>query len=609
MNTVLKCKNCGSDLEENTKFCGKCGSLVETEPVNIANPAVVVEEPPAENPVQENADAYAAPPVFIPVPPPVQPAQPVQENPQQVWENPMQQTQQNPVAPKPQANLKKYIKPAVIILAVLVVIAIAIPVLLTVTASEKYPEFKGTVFLHETDDSVIIMSGSYKTEIDGCIRDGDINIDGTKLAVLIGDDYYSNDGYALYYFDGKTCKKIADEVYDLKLSSSGNGIIYIKERDYYEDTEELWIYTDGKSQKIAANLSYDYEMYCISPNGKTVGYYSDSDMGYIWDGKSNKELGKNKIPMAVSDGGKYIYFIRKESLYVQRGMNEDSAERLESDINNIYSIFTNKDLSQIIVSNSDKSYISVNGGERRQLASPRAYDFIIPEGTEVMQYYTGYGDYIFILGIDSFAGTFFMNYNDSIMYINKNYESTGVAKNVDEAKLARDGKTLIYLKDGNIYKVNGALPDASSASVQLTKDDYIRTFKMQKDGGAVYYIDGNYELFYQKGAGKAVRICDEVEYYDFGIFNKNKNLYYIFDDELYVSSGQKGTKIKAFQGDVTDIQVSMYPFYSYIVIETRDGNEINTYISTDGTKFELVATRDSSSGTWDDWDYEDWDWD
>ena len=49
----MKCKNCGSDIDQNAKFCGQCGTPVEFEEELIENCTEDIKE---EKQVKENND-------------------------------------------------------------------------------------------------------------------------------------------------------------------------------------------------------------------------------------------------------------------------------------------------------------------------------------------------------------------------------------------------------------------------------------------------------------------------------------------------------------------------------------------------------------------------
>ena len=150
----------------------------------------------------------------------------------------------------------------------------------------------------------------------------------------------------------------------MTIASSGDGVAFVQEVD--GDVGTLCLYKGGKTTTISADVSA-YNRLSISPDGSVVGYtvYDDVEyetIGYFYDGKQ-KELGKDIIPVAISNGAKHVYY-KNGKLYVQRH-STDTKVALVSIV--YYSL--NKDLSELIftadTSNGYRSYISRNVVKRK----------------------------------------------------------------------------------------------------------------------------------------------------------------------------------------------------------------------------------------------------
>jgi len=555
-NVIFKCRHCGSDIARDTVFCANCGKNVREEPANQSFDRMTVRtnNPPPPNNYYSNETPRDS---YIPA------SQP-----------PVKNNQAGPLD-----LLKKHLKLVIAAAAALVVLVIAIVVIATVASGSKYLEVKASLFIDQFDDVIHIRTGSVKAKIDGTTSGSKTSMDGTKAVITVKGD----GGDELWYFDGKKATKIDDAIYSFKFAASGNGIAYTKEMDIEEGTVELWLFTgSGKGQKITAALKLSGGKYCISPNGKTVGYTAEkkeNSYGCFWDGKE-KEIGKNKTPVAIADGGKFVYYEDSNgSLFVQKGVKDDNKNKLASGDNGYSGLRFNKDLSQVVLNSDGKCYISRNGGEKKQIASHEISSFITPADTQSS------GN---IYGIGSFANTFYnANSNKSVMYINNKFESNSVVKNADMSYLASDGSTLLYLKNDKVYKVNGRASNASESAVELVKksDDDISGFGMIKNGSAIYFVNTDGVLYYQKGTGKPVKVTDDFDGGDY--FNKANKLFYIYEDELYVSSGGKGKKVPSIEGDVNGVTATAH----YVLVTASDGNETYYYISANGAKFELIGTK------------------
>jgi hypothetical protein len=463
-------------------------------------------------------------------------------------------------------NLQKLLKPAIAIVAVIVVALIAI----NLFKPSKYGYSKGAVYLtydRDNDETIVAPTWAAATRVEGSYSTLFSSLDGKSAAFTV--KVSGESGYTLYYVDGKT-KKVSDEVRSFMISADGNAVAYTKGDGSSTGTTDLYLYDGGKSTKIA-NEVIDRAI-SISPNGKTVGYATSKDgnvRGYIRNGKP-QELGKDAIPFAVANGAKYVYYSKLSVYYVQRGMNSDKKEKLGEGLSEV---LFNKDLSQIIyVSDSDdsaRSFISVNGQKRISLS--RQYrTYVTPANTARMSYQ---------ISASSFADTFYRDDSGGVSRINRKFETSSVVKNAGYYTLARDGKTLYYTKNNRVYKMNAFNADADPT---VLVDGDLRTSNalVTSDGGIFYEdYDG---LMYKKGAGKAKLITDD---YTGRVLLKGKTLLYVSDYELYRSDGGKSKKVGKFDGDVQSI---VSDFHSAIIRVIDDDGDEHEYFTTDGNKFELL---------------------
>jgi hypothetical protein len=457
---------------------------------------------------------------------------------------------------------------------------VAAIVLISLFKPSKYTQAKKGSFIFSLDgETVFISSKGDRTTFDGESRNTGSSMDGTKAAFAVADEYGQE--YTLYYSDGGVPKKVADgENIRFSLAASGKALAYATWDDgddsYAEST--LYVYSGGKSTKIAGSAAA-YSI-SISPDGKTVAYIGNYDDGdgdftaYIWNGKSS-DAGKNKTPVAVGDGGKYFYYRNRDGvLFVQKGTRDDTKQRLGNGEAHLF----NRDLSQVIFGHDDRSYISVKGGERQGL-SGMFYSFASPAGTGV----AASGDSN-IAGVSSFANTFYlsgnnnMNVNTNIVRITGKYETETVVRSIDGgAFLADDGKTLLYIKNNDAYKINGMRSGAEG--VKLADD--VESFVAAPNGGAIYYIDEDGELFYQKGTGKPKSLGD-ADTMSYALF-EGKTLYFVEDGELNSATGDK-VDSSGFRGIDDDIRY-VYASNHWVIVYDED---YSSYASFDGKRFELT---------------------
>jgi hypothetical protein len=518
---AVKCKNCGADISAQMKFCGTCGAPVEHTEA-------------AQTPVSPvPAISTGNPPSGI------------------------------------QKNIKKFLIPAI----ALVLLIVAGSVLWNIFKPSNYEQTKGTLYIAQFEDGVIIEpDGKSATTIEGRLINSARSLDNTKAAVLISEDEGDNYGYSLYLV-ADTVTFIADGVSDVKLALSGAEMAFVRDIDYDSGEGELCLYSGGKTSTVSDEYFTRYG-FVLSPDGNTVGFtIGDNDRfsGYCYSGKQI-ELGTNVIPVAVADGAKYIYYDRNSSFYVMKGNNEDTREKLGE---NVYSYWFNKDLSQVVYSYGNKSYFSRGGGKRESL-SGFVQSFLLPAGA------AGRDN---IVGVGSFAHTFYVSDSNAVVRINGKFETGNVDRSVSSAHLASDGKTIIYQKRDGIYKIDGSKENA--ASVELVDGD-VDVFIPTADGNAVYFYTTDDELFYQKGKGKPVSVgeylYDSVTYGYWAMF-KGDQLFYISDEELYTSTGSKGKRVDSFDERVTGVFGGLFS----LTVQTTDDYDQLRYRSKDGKSFELLG--------------------
>ena len=319
------CPKCGASLEDGARFCPDCGSVIEapaeetpTEPV-YEEP--VVTEAPAETPAPEAGYTPAAEP-----------------------------------AKKSSFLDKLPVSPKILgICAGALVAVILLIVLLTSGggASGAYTFTEPQLFATANDGTVYVVSQSGKVqtlELDGYLY---TTINATSKVGAV-----NSDG-ELYWFDQNTNKKVTEDCAGYyTFSQDGSVLVYTQEGD---EGYDLYIYKGGKSTKIASEVSTGN--ICISPNGSAIGFSTyDSDegeyKGYIYDGKIN-ELGKNKVPVAVTNGASLVYLEKDGSLYVQKKYNEDSRVKLADSASRV---LFNIDLTEVLVYDGEKTVYSAKGG-------------------------------------------------------------------------------------------------------------------------------------------------------------------------------------------------------------------------------------------------------
>lgn len=510
----MKCEFCGHENEKGVKFCGKCGAQIPEKPTDNEN----------KTDIKEAVTSVTKMVKTMP--------------------------------------LKKILKFAVPAVLVIIVILIAAPLL----RGSNFSIVKDSINIFTDGDEVIVSgNNNAKFTIDGELYSSQKSIDGSKAVVLT--DYSYSSGGTLWFVTPSGSVRIADDVLAYKTSDSGSGVVYLTDYDSNKNIAALYLYdtSSKKATRITDEAMYsDYGSVtgiCISPNGKTVSYISDYDSakkeltGYIKiDGKAAEKLGDNMFALAISDGGKNIYYAKMTkdgagaSLNVRSG---NSDNRLISDISSYGTLLIlNKDYSQIIFNLDGKAYFSQNGSERVKIDNSIISALVLPRGSQAAYTYSGMsGITVYGYGVNSFSNTLAIC-SDGIVCIDNKFEASKISGSTpyeNRASLSNDGKTLVYITaSGNLSVIDPTKADAERK--ELAKD--VTAFVASNDGKTIYYINDDDELWCIKGNGKPSKISDDV-YTEYLALSYNSNKVFFLVDyssrtggQLYYSdNGGKRTKI------------------------------------------------------------------
>ncbi len=554
MTEAMKCSACGSAVSSHAKFCGSCGAPLQQATLSEASLP-----PPETN----------APEVVL------------------------------PSSQTPTVKTNKWLKPVVAL--VLVVVALVATVV-SMSKPSNYDKAKGSVrILYLGDETVVVPHGKAAVTLQGTRMNGMYSLDETKAAMLIDEDENENnyDSYALYLVTDKP-ERIADDVADMVLSLSGNAIAFLRDVDVSNGTGELCLYANGTITRIAPDCSVDSAI-ALSPDGKTVAYatYDNGDYyGFYWDGK-NQEIGKGAIPIAIADGAKYMYYVKNETVYVQKGSKSETKVKLSDNIN---AMFFNKDFSQAVFATNSNAYLIRNADKKEALPGV-ADSFLLPYGAAQQYMYLSQWQtnstaiHLEVYGVSSFANMFYINDSSKVIRINKDFSTETVATGVAYedgswyAALADDGKTLTLLKGEGLYQLDGMNDKANP--VRLV-DDGVMAFSTTAKGDGVYFVNADNDLYYQKGTGKPVLVSNDFDYYSswsysniFGGVYKGNQQFFISNGELCVSIDGKATFVKGLEGEAGYVGANMFGVY----VDTWDEDGTRFYDSTDGANFTLMGIQ------------------
>ena len=167
-----------------------------------------------------------------------------------------------------------------------------------------------------------------------------------------------------------------------------------------------------------------------------------------------------------------------------------------------------------------------------------------------------------------------------VYFLDSKGESKKITSDFDGFALSESGSNLIYLKKGDLVKVTNL---AKGTEEDLTDDAEIRAFQATRDLSAVYYLNQDGELYYQKGSGKSVEIGDDVD--SFLMAPDGKTCVGISDGQLFVSTGGKSTSTPHDLDDVTSFSVQRGVL---LICQDAGGGSVDVYTMT-GASPKLLA--------------------
>ena len=530
----MNCKNCGAELSAEAKFCVTCGAPVVADAAPVAEPVV---EPVAE-PVTETV------------------AEPIQEAPVAVA--------QEPSASKIDLNAIKNglvetlsplyakVKPFLSNKKVLIGIAAALVLLIAISivsnvlaASNGFISLKQTIMPANNGDEINlivdkkVLSDTVEAE---SIDDYSISLDG-KIAA------FTTTENELYVLNGKKLKKVAEDVIDFEMSSSGNGIAYVQSE---EDVRSLLLYTVSNSKSVTVTDELASDRYALSPDGKSVCYYiygneddedSANKLMYFKGSKSVKITSSKSKLVGLANNGKYIYVVcendeGKEYLYSYN----TKGDRSKLGAIDSSSVRFNDAHTQVMFYSEGKTYISNKGKDAEKASSNKLSLVIAPNANSCSdRCSTTYP----VSSLFNHVYTCSDGETTSAWVIKSNADkNVKLVSKISSVKLDASAKYLYYIYNGEELRMI-KISDGENASEKFVKlADDVSSFVITSDRAYVYYTSDNtlYAVNGKKG-GKVKTISTDDVGYSLAINGKDV-VYYIMDGDLYASSnGKKGSKV------------------------------------------------------------------
>lgn len=400
-------------------------------------------------------------------------------------------------------------------------------------------------------DSLMTMEGD-EVSVDEGISTLTTSADQSLTVIKDGDA-------TLFVVDGTELVEVAQEVNYFVISNYGDTIAYITDKE--DGVGTLYLYNVSKKKSV----EIDDEVYAgdiiLSADGKSVAYITDCDVEEGWfsssvtgnvyvskNGKEGEQVAKNSVPLAVTDGGKHVFYIKEnEKLYMDD-------EKLGSNINS--KVYFNEDYTELIFNEDDaakyftvkmKEPVKVKKGTFTSLYTPAN---VVLASTRV----NSNGSYtVYSYGVDSFNETLWCIDSYEAYYVyDKGEETEKLNSYLTQYQMSANGKSMLYLDGGQLVLVDNIEKSRDGETVAYGLY-YMESFSASEDFKDIYYY--NYEedeLCYLK-KGESVRIADDADTFVYS--DKYGVVFFIEDDELFYASKTAKSKKEVCGEEVSGVYV------------------------------------------------------
>lgn len=410
--------------------------------------------------------------------------------------------------------------------------------------------------------TLILINEEGIEEISQGVGYGDVlSANGNKVT-------YVEENGELFLYDCKnmSVKKIADDVdgtnNKIKISPNGECVAYVDKEN------KLFVYFNEEIYEIGEKLL----PIGLPDSAKYIYCYSTEDEGiYVkyLDGSSRK-LGTNS--------GETFYFNRE---HTQLQFSVNGNWYVSDDGNEKIKLFEGCQYGNVILTSRtgyiyDELYIPMVALYNSTGASANTLS-------------------IYTRGIDNFKDEYYFSRSNKevstvrfdIYFVDEEWNSTLLEEDVLAGfKVDKDGKGVSYIKNNGLYKIK----DKNYQNPLEIANDVVN-FVMSSDGKCFYYIDSENTLWFKNDKKKEKKIAENVT--ELHITHDDYALFLVEDNILY--SSYRGKKKKRIAEDV--FKISVGPMYAEYYIESEKvGDESDSwelyksdvYIANKKDKFSLV---------------------
>lgn len=406
------------------------------------------------------------------------------------------------------------------------------------------------VYYQKNMDTLVTLSG------DEIVIDE--NISGVSYSADKSLTVIKDKDASLFFMEGKKLVQVAEEVSTYAVSNFGNSIAYIAEEKDGEGT--LHLYNVSKKSDVVI----DDEVYAgdivLSADGKSVLYIKDAEVEGGWfgyggsvkgslyvskNGKEGEKIAKDANPIAVTDGGKHVFYMKDgEKLYMDE-------KKLSSDSTSTF--YFNDDYSEIIfVDDKYTQYFTVKMKDTVKVKKGSFSGIFAPEDVVNATVSVGNGAYTVVsYGVDTFNEKLWsIDYNEAYYVYKKGAETEKLSNYIKYYQMSENGKSMLYQNGGELLLISDITSSRSGERVAYGLYNS-NGFEASKDLKDIYfYNDDEDELCFVK-KGEGVHIADDAEIFLYS--DKYDVVYFIEDDELFYATTTAKSKKQVCGEEVTSV--------------------------------------------------------
>lgn len=443
-----------------------------------------------------------------------------------------------------------------ITLIILIAVIFTLPI---ITKGEKQlslfyaPAANGSAVLLDGTDSEKTVPGKSIS----CVR---YNSDSSACAVLMS----AGESYTLYTVRNKNVTHVSDNcTNDFVFSFNGRNVVY------RTNNGDLF---NGKKL-----IDEDILSFAASPRCSAVVYLKKEDnINKLYLNLNGKKsfINTNYTPLAVSDNGKDLYVLSADNSLCILNADGTMKSKICSGVQPDYFLFS-KNLDSIVFSDSEYTYISVEGKSKTRLVPGKAKPVLTNQNENRLDS----AGTAFICDSRELTDLFYSAANDdntsALFYVNKDCSRIDIASSVKKFVITDDDKMSYLDSMGKIYKFNGSTSElvVSGAS----------NFEATKNNRYIYYMTTAKELYSVKRSNVQLIANEVAKIY----LNNSDELFVITTDKtLYEVNGAK--KSDPLDSDV--IFCSSEGDITYFAKNFRsETGTFDLYSSVDGGKFSLAV--------------------